>query len=114
MKVKELKQILDRLDPDSEVVIPADHAGCAIGPSSSVDVTSCHGGFDWDSGRVFISSKEKLAINDDNMQAAIKYFRKSIDFYQMAEIGVFNRNQVARELKRYLEDVIKELKETKN
>ena len=111
MKVKELLKLLEKANPDLEVSIVADRGHTSIGPCSHTGVSHAGAGFDWDSGLFLLRPEEKLAVEDKTTEVAKRYYRRSVDFYMMAETGSFNKNQISRELKRFLELSFDEVKE---
>lgn len=67
MNIKDLiiaLQDFDKTTPtgrDLDVVIPVYQYG-ALGGTPSVDITLIHGGFDWDAGKLFLTSEDELMI----------------------------------------------------
>lgn len=61
MKVKDALVLLQRCDPESELVI-RDYSRVSIGPVSVKQVYSINDGFDWDKGKTIIYEKIEAPI----------------------------------------------------
>ena len=65
MKAKELKEIIDRLDPESEVKVCVNTPGGWICPDGcTVGIKDVGNGFDWHAGEILIVPEHKLDIHD--------------------------------------------------
>lgn len=65
MTVKELKDVLNLMDDDSEVKICVNEpAGWICPDGATVDINRVYMGIDWHQGQVLISPKHKLDIHD--------------------------------------------------
>ena len=65
MTVKELKDVLNLMDDDSEVKIcVSEPAGWICPDGATVDINGVYMGFDWHQGEVLIAPKHKLDIHD--------------------------------------------------
>ena len=65
MTVKELKDVLNLMDDDSEVKICVNEpAGWICPDGATVDIKGVYMGFDWHQGQVLISPLHKLDIHD--------------------------------------------------
>ena len=65
MTVKELKDVLNLMDDDSEVKICVNEpAGWICPDGATVDINGVYMGIDWHQGEVLISPKHKLDIHD--------------------------------------------------
>ena len=65
MTVKELKDVLNLMDDDSEVKICVNEpAGWICPDGATVDINGVYMGIDWHQGEVLIAPKHKLDIHD--------------------------------------------------
>lgn len=65
MTVKELKDVLNLMDDDSEVKICVNEpAGWMCPDGATVDINGVYMGIDWHQGEVLIAPKHKLDIHD--------------------------------------------------
>ena len=61
---------------DAEVLVCVQSQGELRGPTPAVSVTEAHAGFDWDSGRVLLSTANPLiALSADQVDAILKSVR---------------------------------------
>lgn len=73
MTAQELIEILQRLRPETEIVVSVEVPHSTIGPSPCAKVTRAYSGFDWDSGTLQLQTEGHLVkFNDDQ----IKVFRQ--------------------------------------
>lgn len=76
MKLKELKQSIDfyvsrnKDNQDKEVVVELDQV--SVGFSASSQVVQFYEGIDWDSGKFFIGTKDKLIMKNKDRDIPIK------------------------------------------
>lgn len=76
MKLKELKQLIDfyvsrnKDNQDKEVVVELDQV--SVGFSASSQVVQFYEGIDWDSGKFFISTKNKLIMKNKDRDIPIE------------------------------------------
>lgn len=75
MKVKELKELLSKMDENHEVVIPVESGTVTIGQHPSVTVEYVRQGFDWDTGKVFLSNGRNVltTMSQETYNEHIKY-----------------------------------------
>lgn len=65
MTVKELKDVLNLMDDDSEVKICVNTPGGWVCPDGcAIDINGVYMGIDWHQGQVLIAPKHKLDIHD--------------------------------------------------
>lgn len=76
MTVAELIERLQRLRPETEVVVAVNVPYDSIGPSPSAMVTQAYSGFDWDNGTVRLSTDGNLVKFNDEQFAAFQEMRK--------------------------------------
>ena len=66
MTVKELKDVLNLMDDDSEVKICVNEpAGWICPDGATVDIKGVYMGIDWHQGRVLIAPKRRLDIHEE-------------------------------------------------
>ena len=76
MKLKELKQSIDfyisrnQNNEEKEVVVSLDQV--SVGFSASSQVEQFHEGIDWDSGKFFISTKDKLIMKNKDRDIPVE------------------------------------------
>ena len=107
MKVGDLKKMLEHIDDDLEVVIPVHRGTPSVGPHPTVDVQSVGSGFDWDAGRLFVSSKEKLSVEDDFTKWARQFLNWCIDTYYGC-LMEGDKKRLSRNLRYYFERIMEE------
>jgi hypothetical protein len=114
IKVKDLIDLLQRMrDPEAEVVIHVDPGYGAVGPAPVVKVTGASGGFDWDSGRVFIDTTEKLYTNIDEIRKEAGKLQKILGWYVSTKSGGacgMDTKGFNRIVKQMMDDIVKEKK----
>lgn len=62
MRVKELIEYLQQANPESEAVIPLTPSRHVMGCQPYLVVDWVWEGFDWETGKVFIQPKERIAV----------------------------------------------------
>jgi hypothetical protein len=113
VKVKELIDQLQRMrDQEAEVVIHVDPGYGSVGPSPNIEVISASGGFDWDAGKVFIDTKEKLYTNIDEVRKEAGKLQKILGWYVSSKTGSCGMDSKGfnRIVKQMMEDIVKEKK----
>lgn len=115
MKFQELiKRIIEigKIDPQAEnylkVVIPAATFNGGIGGSSCVEVVNVGTGFDFDKDKLFISSKEKLYVEDEETKVAKIFFHKCLASFVNAK-RENDQKYLSRLFKSHFMDCIKTL-----
>ena len=69
MKVKDLKQALERANDDDEVVILCKRSTTTVGPSPHVKVKYANNGFDWNHDKFMLSPAEELYQGLEDLKA---------------------------------------------
>lgn len=113
MKVKDLIDRLQQMrDPEAEVVIHIDPGYGTVGPSPTAPVIGVSGGFDWDSGKVFIDTKEKLYINLEEVRKEAGKLQKILGWYVSSKTGSCGMDSKGfnRIVKQMMDDIVKEKK----
>jgi len=113
MKVKELIERLQQMqDMDAEVVIHVDVGHGTVGPTPTVDVVSASGGIDWDNGKVFINTKERLYINLEKIRKEAGRLSEILGWYVSSKSGScgMDTKGFIRIVKSHMERIIKEEK----
>lgn len=87
MNVKQLKQLLDRMDDEDKVVIPVSRGQPAVGPKQVTGVKTISQGFDWDKGKVFLNPEELVAVADKQTEVAKKFYDRVIQSWSLACIS---------------------------
>ncbi len=64
MKVKELIQYLETVNPEHDVVVPVTTLGHHMGGTPHLALKAPHSGFDWDTGRIFLQLEEDVRSVD--------------------------------------------------
>ena len=73
MKLSELKEQIDRIveyaprDADSEVMVGIRLPYTTVGAMPMMEITSIHQGFDWEHGKIILSTKEPLMPFDKDI-----------------------------------------------
>jgi len=113
VKVKELIADLQRMrDQEAEVVIHVDPGYGAVGGAPCVPVIGASGGFDWDAGKVFIDTQEKLYINIEEVRKEAGKLQKILGWYVSSKTGSCGMDSKGfnRIVKQMMEDIVKEKK----
>lgn len=77
MKVKDAIQIMSYMDPDDILVVRNGQGG--VGGTKCTKVKSFNQGIDWDSGKIFIETNEKLREETDFDRIAAKLLYRLMD-----------------------------------
>jgi hypothetical protein len=74
MKVCDLIEQLQALDPEATIVVNCRDASPRIGPSASAEVYRLRQGIDWNSGKIFIDTKPELTMNFERLSLKARAF----------------------------------------
>lgn len=113
MKVKDLIDYLQSMrNPEAEVVIHVDPGFGTVGPLPTVEVNGASSGFDWDSGKVFINTKEKLYTNIEEVSKEARKLQKILGWYVSSKSGSCGMDAKGfnRIVKQMMDDIVKEKK----
>lgn len=76
MTALELIECLQRMKPETEIVVVVNVPYDSIGPSPSAMVTQAFSGFDWDNGTVRLSTEGNLVKFNDEQFSAFQEMKK--------------------------------------
>lgn len=76
MTAQELIERLQRMKPETEIVVAVNVPYDSIGPSPRAMVTQAFSGFDWDSGTLRLSTEGNLVKFNDEQFAAFQQMKK--------------------------------------
>ncbi|URC22206.1 hypothetical protein CHUUTOTORO_01210 [Serratia phage vB_SmaM-ChuuTotoro] len=98
MKVKELIELLSKMDPEAKALFAADRLHASIGGTPSLPVSTVSAGFDWDNNKVFIGPPVGVHF----LQVSREDFREVIEWKQLLS-GCRSRSEVKAIQAKYID-----------
>jgi hypothetical protein len=78
MKASELKQKLEHVKDDVEVVVAIKLPFTTVGPIPTVPVKHAFNGFDWEAGKFIITPEENLTPANRDFESQMKQMQKDL------------------------------------
>ncbi|AXN57817.1 hypothetical protein KASHIRA_01630 [Serratia phage vB_SmaM-Kashira] len=98
MKVKELIDLLSKMDPEATALFAADRLHASIGGTPALPVATVSAGFDWDNNKVFIGPP----VGAHFLQVSREDFREVIEWKQLLS-GCRSRGEVKAIQAKYID-----------
>lgn len=88
MKAGELRQRLEHVRDDVEVVIAVKLPYTTVGARPMVPVKQAHNGFDWEAGKFILTPEEKLAPEDRDFAEQMKAMQDRVGWAEYENRGL--------------------------